>query len=88
MFSLCLEAQAELARSNKKVKGVNHSGFKEDICSSPTPPINGCGNQPPSASFQDKLVGEIPRAYTQVFNFVDLMEDDVEPDDKIKVLNA
>lgn len=47
MFSLCLEAQAELAQSNKKVKDVNHSEFKEDICSSPTPPINGCGNQPP-----------------------------------------
>nr|POE94974.1 hypothetical protein CFP56_51130 [Quercus suber] len=34
-------------------------------------------------SFKEKLMGEIPRAYTQAFNFMDEMEADVESDDGV-----
>jgi len=37
-------------------------------------------------SFKDKLVGEIPGAYTQAFNFGDFMEDDAESDEEVEVL--
>ena len=63
-LSLSLEEQAELARSNKKVKNVNHAGFCEGQSSgSPSPSFaEGQGSQ--NASFRDKLMGEIPGAYT------------------------
>ena len=32
------------------------------------------------------MVGEIPGAYTQAFNFGELMEDDEELDDKVEAL--
>ncbi|KAL0002179.1 hypothetical protein SO802_015960 [Lithocarpus litseifolius] len=34
-------------------------------------------------SFKEKLVGEIPGAYAQAFDFYDLLEDDVESDDEV-----
>ena len=37
-------------------------------------------------SFKDKLVGEIPSAYTQAFNFRDLMENNVESDEEVEML--
>ncbi|KAF3948104.1 hypothetical protein CMV_025856 [Castanea mollissima] len=37
-------------------------------------------------SFKDKLVGEIPGAYTQTFNFGDCMEDDEDSDGEVEVL--
>ena len=37
-------------------------------------------------SFKDKLVGEIPSAYTQAFNFGDLMENNVESDEEVETL--
>nr|XP_023891501.1 uncharacterized protein LOC112003522 [Quercus suber]POE61883.1 uncharacterized protein CFP56_78342 [Quercus suber] len=41
--------------------------------------------RPPSSppSFKDKLVGEIPGAYTQAFNFAKLMDDDAESDEDV-----
>ena len=85
---LSREEEAELTRSNKKVKDVRHAGFVEEQGSSTgsleagkaftfcTPPL----------SFKDKLVGEIPGAYTQAFNFTESMDDDVESEDEVETL--
>ena len=37
-------------------------------------------------SFKDKLVGEIPGAYIQAFNFGEAMEDDAESDEEVENL--
>lgn len=37
-------------------------------------------------SFKEKLVGDIPSAYTQAFSFGDLMEDDVDSDKEVEAL--
>lgn len=71
---LSREEEAELARSNKKVKDVRHAEFdghmREDqsFCSL----SQGSARHP--LSFKDKLIGEIPGAYVQAFNFTELME--------------
>ena len=39
-----------------------------------------------ATSFKDKVVGEIPGAYTQAFNFGDLIEDDEESGDEVEAL--
>ena len=85
-LSLSREEQAELARSNKKVKNVSHAGFQEGRESNPSMPSHGYSPWNRAASFKDKLVGEIPRAFTQAFNFGDLMEDDMESDDEVEAL--
>ena len=84
--SLSLEEQAELARSNKKVKNVNHAGFCEGQSSgSPSPNFAG-GQGSQNASFRDKLMGEIPGAYTQAFCFEEFMGYDAESDDEVETL--
>ncbi|KAL0013453.1 hypothetical protein SO802_000522 [Lithocarpus litseifolius] len=72
---LSSEEEAELARSNKKVKDSHHANFMEDNA-------NAVGGTPwmadtgiAQASFKDKLVGEIPGAYRQAFDFTDEMEE-------------
>ena len=65
---------------------MNHAGFRESSDSRPSSP-----NQPQvmwsqATSFKDKVVGEIPGAYTQAFNFEDLMKDDEESDDEVETL--
>ena len=37
----------------------------------------------PKASFREKLVGEIPGAFVKAFDFMDLMDDDVESNDEV-----
>ncbi|KAL0002934.1 hypothetical protein SO802_016715 [Lithocarpus litseifolius] len=76
----------ELARSNKKVKNVNHAGFSDSSDSRPSSPSQPQGLWSRAMSFKDKVVGEIPGAYTQAFNFEDLMEDDEESDDEVESL--
>ena len=78
---LSREEEAELAHSNKKVKDVSHTDFegqvREGLTSFPSNP--GIARHP--LSFRDKLVGEIPGAYVQAFNFTELMEADEERSD-------
>ena len=83
---LSTEEKDELSRSNKKVKNVGHAGFKErlDTPSSSTGQSNGYWNQ--SVTFKDRLVGEVPGAYTQAFSFEDFMEADIESDDEVENL--
>ncbi|XP_030924751.1 uncharacterized protein LOC115951739 [Quercus lobata] len=77
---LSREEEAELARSNKKVKNVSHAGFEDHMREGLTSfPLNsGVARHP--LSFRDKLVGEIPGAYVQAFNFSELMEADEDSD--------
>ena len=37
----------------------------------------------PKAAFRKKLVGEIPGAFVKAFDFMDLMDDDVESNDEV-----
>ncbi|KAL0016620.1 hypothetical protein SO802_003689 [Lithocarpus litseifolius] len=73
---LSREEEAELARSNKKVKAVHHaeinSGSRED---SPSPVFHNT-----ETTFKDKLMGDIPGAFMKAFEFENLMDEDVESD--------
>ena len=85
--SLSLEEKDELARSEKKVKDVNHAGFSEGPSSGPSSPRLSMGSWKQGMSFKDKLVGEIPGAFTQAFNFEDDMEDvDADSDEDVETL--
>lgn len=84
--SLSREEKEEFARSKKKVKDVSHAGFYEDQCSSLESPSHSEGSWKPNASFRDKVVGEIPRAFSQAFYFEDGMDDDVESDGEVETL--
>ena len=85
-LSLSCEEQEQLACSNKKVKNVNHVGFSESSDSRPSSPNQTQGMWSRATSIKDKVVGEILGAYTQAFNFGDLMEDDEESDDEVEAL--
>ena len=87
-LELSRKKEAELTRSNKKVKDVRHADFMEEQGS-------GSGSleaskaftfRTPPLSFKDKLVGKIPGAYTQAFNFTESMDDDVESKDEVEPL--
>lgn len=77
---LSREEEAELARSNKKVKDIHHAEFNDGSreCS----PSLGFHNTETSSgvSFKDKFVGDIPEAYVKAFEFESLMDEDVESD--------
>nr|POE89610.1 hypothetical protein CFP56_02329 [Quercus suber] len=83
-LSLSREEKEELARSKKKVKDVSHTGFCEGHSFAPTSPNHAEGSWNPNASFRDKLVGEIPGAFSQVFSFEDGMDDDAELDGEVE----
>lgn len=59
---LSREEEAELARSNKKVKDVHRASFNEDQGHSLGSPFVGNGQ----VSFKEKLLGDIPGAYNQM----------------------
>lgn len=90
--TLSREEEAELARSNKKVKDWHHTRFKagsndrsdED---SPFPDSLGPSNAT-KISFRDKLVGAIPMAYAKAFNFTNQMDEDMESDDEDAEVNS
>lgn len=63
---LSREEEAELARSNKKVKDVHHASFNEDQGHSLGFPFVGNGQVPLKVSFKEKLLGHIPGSYNQM----------------------
>uniref|UniRef100_A0A7N2MLS2 Uncharacterized protein n=1 Tax=Quercus lobata TaxID=97700 RepID=A0A7N2MLS2_QUELO len=76
--SFSLEGENELARSTKKVKDSHNGGPAERI-------INPGGTSFSSKlSFRDKLVGDIPGAYSQAFAFLDHMDAESKSDEEIK----
>ena len=83
---LSREEEEELEHSNKKVKNVRHAGFS-------TGPVAGSSSsrvvespKVAEASFKDKLLGEIPRAYNHAFAFDENMDTDIDFDEEIKEL--
>nr|POE69035.1 hypothetical protein CFP56_77931 [Quercus suber] len=85
--SLSREEEAELERSNKKVKNVRHADFTARHESSSR--IQGGSEDSflgESSSFRAKLLGEIPGAYNQAFAFDEKMEADIESDDELEEL--
>ena len=73
---LSREEEAELARNNKKVKDYHHAEF--NVGSRESSPALGQQNigSFAKASFKEKLVGEMPGAYVNAFDFESLMEED------------
>ena len=84
--ALSREEEAELLRSKKKVKDVNHADFREGANENDSYPRNNNAWVSPNKSFKEKLVGEIPGAYAQAFDFYDQMEDDVDSDKEVSGL--
>lgn len=76
--SLSIEEEAELARSNKKVKDAHHANFCERLNASEGPGRN--------LSFKEKLVGAILGAFSQAFLFSNHMEAESDSDDEITEL--
>ena len=81
--TLSREEEAELSRSTKKVKDIHHADFSEISSENGHSPRSFRERVLPNKSFKDKLVGEIPGAYAQAFDFTDQMEDDVDLDDEV-----
>ena len=81
---LSTEEIEELSHSNKKVKNVVHSGYQDgqDLPPSSMRRGNDAWNQ--TGSFKDKLIGEVPRAYTQAFNFGDHMDDNLVSNEEVE----
>lgn len=85
--ALSREEEAELARSNKKVKDWHHDGFKDGPCDRSgenSPPI-GC-SEPPNVSrtsFKDTLIGTILGAFAKAFDYADQMDEDENSDDDV-----
>ena len=86
--ALSREEQEELLHSKKKVKDISHAGFQEGLDSATSSPRNDGNVWSRTTSFKDKLVGEIPGAFTQAFSFGNLMEDDVDSDEEVEGLRA
>nr|POF09979.1 hypothetical protein CFP56_39928 [Quercus suber] len=84
--SLSREEQEELAQSKKKVKDVNHMGFQGGQEVGLDLPSSGQGAWSGSASFKDKLVGEILGAFSQAFCFGDNMDEEVVSDEEVETI--
>ena len=65
---------------------MNHVDFSYSQDSRPSSPTQSQGLWSRAVSFKDKVVSEILGAYTQAFNFGDLMEDNAELNDKVNAL--
>ncbi|XP_023918256.1 uncharacterized protein LOC112029807 [Quercus suber] len=78
--TLTREEEAELARSNKKVKDIHHVEFNEGPKESSSSPGFQNSESFDKASFKEKLVGEIPGAYVKAFAFDSIMEEDDDSD--------
>ena len=80
---LSREEEAELVRSNKKVKDIHHAEFNGAVRE--VPPIDNLHPDPLTrASFKDKLIREIPGAYAETFDLIDQMEEDMEAKEEIE----
>uniref|UniRef100_A0A7N2MNK0 Uncharacterized protein n=1 Tax=Quercus lobata TaxID=97700 RepID=A0A7N2MNK0_QUELO len=68
---LSSEEEAELTRSNKKVKDIHHANFMEENANTEKEFSWGKGHANHQLSFKDKLVGELPGAYRRAFDLID-----------------
>nr|POE83002.1 uncharacterized protein CFP56_42947 [Quercus suber] len=83
---LSREKEVELSRSKKKVKDVHHAEFNDGSSDSGHSQSyqNTWGSA--GASFKDKLVGEIPGAFAEAFDFTDLMDAEAKSNDEVSEL--
>nr|POE69940.1 uncharacterized protein CFP56_57744 [Quercus suber] len=83
---LSREEEAELAWSNKKVKDISHADFDSQMNEGQASfsPRQGVTRHP--LSFRDKLVGEIPGAKSQAFNFTEILDAEEESDSEMSEL--
>ena len=83
---LTREEEAELSRSTKMVKDVHHAEFNDG--SSESGHSHNFQNTwgASKRTFKEKLVGEIPGAYTKAFDLLDLMDMEAESDDEVEEL--
>ena len=79
---LSREEEDEVKQSNRKVNEGQHAEFGEG--SRAVVPPQGLNTK--KTSFKDKLMGEIPGAYVQTFEFPDALEIDTELDDEVETL--
>ena len=77
---LSREEEAELARSNKKVKDIHHADFNNGSREGSPSPVSHNTESSFGGSFKDKLIGDIPGAFVKAFEFENLMDEDVESD--------
>ena len=79
--TLSREEEAELTRSNKKVKDTSHAEFNGGTQPGSPPPEHQFSGTNTNSSFKDKLLGEIPGAYAKAFDLTDQMDEDSDSDD-------
>ena len=85
-LELSHEEEAELSRSTKKVKEYHANEpltehRQQGNCAT-TPP----GGDVSRLSFKEKLIGEIPRAYIQAFDFSEYIENEMELESSVEVI--
>ena len=68
------------------MKDVNHAGYRVGPGSGSSSPKHGSGSWNGTTSFKDKVVGDIPGAYTQAFCCEEAMDDDVDSDKEVENL--
>lgn len=68
---LSTKEEAEPTRFNKKVKGIHHANFMDDIAITEKESPWGKAHSRHRLSFKEKLVGELPGAYRRAFDLVD-----------------
>ncbi|KAL0008051.1 hypothetical protein SO802_009553 [Lithocarpus litseifolius] len=88
MFSqeLSREEEAELRRSTKKVKEYHSLESRQETVSHGADLHAMAGSNGVSPSFKDKLIGEIPGAYVQAFDFSEYIEDEMEAEPVVETL--
>nr|POE55904.1 hypothetical protein CFP56_76274 [Quercus suber] len=83
---LSREEEVELSRSKKKVKDVHHADFNDGASDGGHSQSHQNAWGSTRASFKEKLVGEMPRAFAKAFDFSDLMDAEAESDDEVSDL--
>ena len=86
-LELSREEEAELRRSTKKAKETHQAGVYSEArllgSNTYTPP----GRHEEKTSFKDRLLGEIPGAYMQAFDFSEYVEKEVEQEANVESIS-
>lgn len=80
---LSCEEEAELVRSNKKIKDRHHASFNNGYDPEKETSSSHGHLSHQVLSFKEKLVGDIPGAYTQAFDLSEALESNVESGDEM-----
>ena len=83
---LSRKEEAELSGSKKKVKERHHADFNDGLSESGHSQGGQSSWGATKKSFKDKLVGEILGAYAKAFDFLDLLNMEVDSDEEVEDL--